>query len=152
MNGPGTFLVANLALAFYLVGAIWAHEVDIFRNWQVLDLSNFRRLQTVHFKKLPYWIFAPVGFALAGSAALVWYHPTGSPAWAIWGNLGCQVLSLVLTAIWWGRWQGCLARDPRGAQSPYLARILATHWLRTLLINACALCLLVWVIELARFA
>ena len=29
-----TFLVLNLALAFYNVGTIWAHEVDIFRSWK----------------------------------------------------------------------------------------------------------------------
>ncbi len=86
--GAITFLLLNLALAFYLVGAIWAHEVDIFRNWRVLDPENFLRVQTVHWKKLPYWIFAPLGLALAGSTALIWVHPAGSPAWAIWGNLG----------------------------------------------------------------
>jgi len=26
------FLLANLAASVYLVGAIWAHEVDIFRS------------------------------------------------------------------------------------------------------------------------
>ena len=31
-NYPTQFLLANLALAFYLVGCIWAREVDIFRN------------------------------------------------------------------------------------------------------------------------
>ena len=35
-------LLANLALSFYLVGCIWAHEIDIFRSWQLLDLEAFR--------------------------------------------------------------------------------------------------------------
>jgi len=143
---PLSFLLLNLALAFYLVGAIWAHEVDIFRNWQVLDPENFRRLQTTHWRKLPYWIFTPLALALAGSVALIWYHPANSPAWGIWGNLACQVLSLVLTAIFWGRWQAKLSQDALGAQSPYLRKILSTHWVRTLLINAYAFILLAWVV------
>ena len=144
---PLDFLLCNLALSFYLVGAIWAHEMDIFRNWRVLDPANFRRVQRAHWRKLPYWIFAPLAAALVGSLILIWYHPTHSPAWAIWGNLACQMLSLILTAIFWGQWQAKLSQDPLGAQSPYLKKILATHWIRTLLINAYAFILLVWVLQ-----
>ncbi|MDE1874623.1 MAG: hypothetical protein KGI79_01665 [Patescibacteria group bacterium] len=148
MDHSFAFLILNLALAFYLVGAIWAHEVDIFRNWRVLDPADFHRVQSVHWRKLPYWVFMPLGLALAGSIALVWYHPAGSPGWAVWGNLICQVLSLVLTALFWGRWQARLSKDPAGAESIYFAKILRTHWLRTLLINAYGLIMLAWVIHL----
>lgn len=144
--GPVVFLLLNLALAFYLVGAIWAHEVDIFRNWRVLDAENFRRLQGVHWRKLPYWVFAPLAAALAGSLMLIEVHPPGSPAWAIWGNLGCQIVSHVLTALLWGPWQGKLAQDDAGGRSPWLALILKTHWIRTALINAYGAILLAWTI------
>lgn len=147
---PTIFLLANFALAFYLVGAIWAHEVDIFRNWQVLDPENFLRLQAVHWKKLPYWVFIPLGIALIGSIILIWYHPANSPLWAIWGNLGCQLLSHILTAIFWGPWQAKLSKDTAGGESVYLQKILATHWIRTLLINAYAFILFAWVIMVFR--
>lgn len=147
MMSPTAFLALNLALAFYNVGTIWAHEVDIFRTWRLVDAKDFRTVQSTHWRKLPYWIFTPVALALAGAVALAWYHPAGSPPWAIWGNLGCQVLSLVLTALFWGRWQAALARDPLGPASPYLARILKTHWLRTLLITAYALIDLAWLLR-----
>lgn len=147
---PAAFLLLNLALAFYLVGAIWAHEVDIFRNWRVLDAANFHRVQAVHWKKLPYWVFAPLALAFAGSLALIRYHPAGSPAWAILGNLLCQALSHSLTAVTWGPWQAKLSHDPAGAASRYLARILRTHWIRTLLITGYAAILLIWSMEVVR--
>jgi len=53
----------------------------------------------------------------------------------------------VLTAISWGRWQAKLSKDERGSASPYLAKILATHWVHTLLINAYSLILLGWAIH-----
>jgi hypothetical protein len=137
-----------LVLAFYNVGAICAHEVDIFRTWGLVDPKDFPRVQTTHWKKLPYWIFTPVGLALIGGIALVWYHPSGSPVWAIYGNLACQILAIVLTALFWGRWQAKLSKDPLGSRSPYLQKILATHWIRTLLINASALILLAWALKL----
>lgn len=61
------FLLLNLALSFYLVGAIWAVEVDIFRSWKVIDPKDF-----------------PLALALMGSVMLIWYHPGNSPSWAIW--------------------------------------------------------------------
>ena len=89
MAGRVAFLLANLALSFYLAGAIWA----------------------------------------------------------VAGNLGCQVLSLALTAIFWGPWQAKLSKDPAGSQSVYLNKILKTHWIRTTLVNAYALILLAWTIQ-----
>jgi hypothetical protein len=141
------FLVLNLALAFYNVGTIWAHEIDIFRTWRLVDRGSFHRIQAAHWRKLPYCVFAPVGLALAGAVALVWFHPVGSPAWGIWGALGFQLVSLILTAALWGPWQAALSKDERGPDSPHLARILATHWLRTLLINASAFVLLLWTLR-----
>ena len=62
------------------------------------------------------------------------------------GAPASQLASLVLTAATWGRWQAGLARDPRGPDSPYLAKILRTHWVRTVLITANAVILLAWTI------
>jgi hypothetical protein len=142
------FLLLNLALAFYNVGTIWAHEVDIFRTWKLIDPKDFVAVQTTHWRRLPYWIFTPVGLALIGGTALIWYHPANSPAWAMWGNLACQILAMILTAIFLGQWQAKLSRDTLGSQSPYLKKILATHWVRTLLINAYAFILLAWVLQI----
>jgi hypothetical protein len=149
MTDPAKILLlANLALSFYLVGAIWAVEVDIFRSWKLVDPRDFPTVQEVHWRKLPYWIFTPLALALIGSVALIRYHPEGSPDWAIWGNLGCQLTSLLLTAIFWGRWQARLSKDNAGPKSVYLAKILSTHWVRTALINAYAFILLAWTIKL----
>ena len=64
-----TFLLINLAVAFYNMGTIWAHEVDIFRSWKLL----------------------------IGSIGLIWYRPADSPLWALGGVLGCQLASHLLT-------------------------------------------------------
>ncbi len=140
---PRTFLLLNLALAFYLVGAIWAHEVDIFRTWRLIDAKDFPVVQTVHWHKLRYWVLTPLAVAFAGAVALLWYHPNRAPGWAIWGNFGCQLASHLLTAIFWGRWQAKLSQDSRGPASPWLEKFLATHWIRTLLINAAGAMLLI---------
>ena len=42
---PATFLVLNVALAFYNVGTIWAHQVDIFRTWRLTNPRNFAAVQ-----------------------------------------------------------------------------------------------------------
>ena len=133
---PKVFLLLNLALAFYNVGTIWAHEMDIFRSWKLLDPSNFHAVQRLHWRKLPYWVLTPVGLSLLGSIVLIWYHPGNSPLWGVAGTVLCQALSIVLTAGYWGRWQARLGRDPAGPDSRYLAKILNMHWARFLLVNA----------------
>jgi hypothetical protein len=143
---PKVFLLASVALAFYLVGAIWAIEVDIFRSWKLVSAKDFHAVQSAHWRKLKYWVFVPLGLALIDSIVLIEYHPAISPAWARWGNLVCQLASHLLTAIFWGPWQAKLSHDDRGPSSPYLEKILATHWIRTLLINGYAGILLAWAI------
>lgn len=142
--GRDAFLLVNLALAFYAVGAIWAHEVDIFRSWRLLDRTTFHQVQLAHWRRLPYWVFAPIGLMSIGSIALIWYHPLRSPAWAIWGALACQFASHLLTAVMWGPWQARLSTDDRGPDSPYLEKISSTHWLRTFLISANGMIVLAW--------
>ena len=78
---PAAFLVLNLALAFYNIGTIWAHEVDIFRSWKLVATPDFSRIQAVHWRKLRYWVLRPVVLALLGSIGLIWYRPIDSPAW-----------------------------------------------------------------------
>src|SRR5262252_9225264 len=124
---PNAFLPFNVALAFYNVGTIWAHEIDIFRTWKLINPKDFSTVQTAHWRKLPYWIFTPVGIAFAGGIALIWYHPRGS--------------------LLWGRWQALLSRDPQGSHSRYLDKILATHWIRTMLISGYAVILLAWLLN-----
>ena len=139
---PNIFLLLNLALAFYNVGTIWAIEIDIFRSWKFLDGKTFHIVQHVHWKKLPYWIFIPVGLALIGTITLFWYHPGKISNREIWLALILQVLSHLLTAIFWGPWQAKLSKDESGGESAFLKKILKTHWIRTVLINAYALTLL----------
>ncbi len=146
LNGATVFLLLNLVLAFYNVGTIWAMEIDIFRTWKLVGKKEFLTIQTTHWHKLPYWIFTPVALALIGGLLLTFFHPPGSPAWAIFGNIGAQLLSLLLTVVFWGRWQVALSRDEAGPESVYLDKILKTHWIRTLLITLYAVILLAWVL------
>ena len=141
------FLLLNLALAFYNVGTIWAMEIDIFRNWKVLNPENFHLVQDVHWKKLSYWIFIPLALSLIGSIVLFWYHPDKIPLWEILFPFGFQLISHILTSFFWGQWQYKLSKDDLGGKSPYLVKILKTHWIRTLLWNACGLMLLYMAIQ-----
>src|SRR6185503_8251939 len=137
------FLVLNLALAFYNVGTIWAHETDIFRTWKLInDPKIFHKVQEVHWKKLSYWVFGPVGLAFVGSFILFLYHPDQVFTWEIAIAFGAQLVSHVLTAIFWGPWQAKLSKDETGSSGIYLEKILKTHWILTALINIYELMLL----------
>lgn len=137
-------VLVALLVAGYNFGTIWAHEVDIFRSWRLVG-EHLQKVQTVHWRKVPYWVLGPVVVGFILSVAMLWLHPSGSAAWA-WASFGIHAGSGGLTGAMWGRWQASLARDPRGAESPYLGRILATHWIRTGLYSANAIIVLLWCI------
>jgi hypothetical protein len=143
------FLLANVALAFAIAGFVWAHQVEIFRSWRLIDAKSFRAVHAAHWHTLPTWV-VPIGLGLAGSIALIWYHPAGTPAWAIWASVLCQILTQILTLFFWGRWQTQLRSDSNGPDSPVLDRLIRTHWLRAILISAYAAILFVWTVTLLR--
>jgi hypothetical protein len=130
------FLLFNLALAFYNVGTIWAIEVDIFRSWKPLDPETFKIVQSIHWRKLPYWIFIPVAISFTGSIILFWYHPAKISVWEIGIAFMFQFISHLLTSFLWGPWQSKLSKDEAGGASLFLVKILKTHWVRTALITA----------------
>lgn len=129
------------------MGAIWAHEIDIFRSWRLISREDFVRIQTAHWRKLPYWIFTPLGLALLGSAGV---DLVSSPDFAWLGDLGKSERSTHIPFSdrdFLGKWQSQLSKDERGPESSYLTKILSTHWIRTLLINAYGGILLAWAIR-----
>ena len=141
------FLLLNLALAFYNDGTIWAHEIDIFRTWKFINGKTFHIVQKAHWKRLPYWVFIPVGISFIGSIILFWYHPNKISITEIGIAFASQFLSHLFTGIFWGPWQAKLSKDEMGGASPYLKKILKTHWIRTALINAYGLMLLYMTIQ-----
>jgi hypothetical protein len=140
-----TFLLINMALAFFNTGLIWVIEADIFPRWKLMDLSSFNRVRAAHWKIIPFLVFIPVGLAFIDSVILFWYHPSKSPRWAIWGSFLCQFLSHILTAVFWGRWQANIS-PILGPGDPLLDKIIKTHWIRTALITGYALIFLVWTV------
>jgi hypothetical protein len=150
MPDPRTqFLLANLALAFLVAGFVWAHQIEIFRSWRLLDARSFRAVHDAHWRTLPVWV-VPIVLSAAGSVTLIWYHPAGSPAWAIRAGVACQAATQVLTLLFWGGWQADLRTDVEGPASSVLARLIRTHWVRAVLVSAYAAVLAAWVLIVWR--
>jgi hypothetical protein len=53
-HGAENLLLRNIALSLYNVGIIWAHEIDIFRAWKLLNLADFLAVHAAPWRKLPY--------------------------------------------------------------------------------------------------
>ena len=146
---PTLFLLGNLVLASVIAGFVWAHQIEIFRAWRLLDQKSFHAVHDAHWRTLPVWI-VPIVLSTAGSLALIFYHPTGSPVWAIGAGIACQALVQTLTVLFWGRWQANLRTDPAGPKSAALARLVRTHWVRAALVTAYAGILVAWMVIVVR--
>jgi hypothetical protein len=100
MNG-NVLLLLNLALSFYLVGTIWAHEIDILRSWKLINAKDFLTVQSTHWHKLPYWIFAP---SRSGTHRINHLGLASSGRFAELGYLGKSVQSARLPCTDRGVW------------------------------------------------
>jgi hypothetical protein len=65
-SSPASLLLLNVSLAFENVGTVWAHEVDIFRSWRLVDPAAFHRVQRA-LTEAAVLVFVPVTLRLAGS-------------------------------------------------------------------------------------
>lgn len=131
-------LLITFALSFYGLGLIWAIETLIFPGWALLpDLPTFEKVRGAHWKIIPYLVFIPIGLLFVLTIALLWYMPLLPIILAFF----FQLFSHILTGLTFGRWQARIAIEHQGPNSPFLKKILATHWIRTTLVtlNAAAL-------------
>jgi hypothetical protein len=143
------FLLGNLVLASVIAGFVWAHQIEIFRAWRLLDRASFRAVHDAHWRTLPVWV-VPIVLSTAGSVALIFYHPAGSPAWAIRSGVACQALTQILTLLFWGRWQASLRTQADGPRSAVLTWLVRTHWVRAVLVTANVGILVVWMAIVVR--
>src|SRR5699024_2399581 len=95
-----------------------------------------------HWRKLPYFVFAPIAIVLICNIILLWQHPENTPMVLIWVALAFHLLVDVLSGFMWGLWQAKLTFEHHGPDSPLLARLINTHWIRILLVTLNGLALL----------
>jgi hypothetical protein len=136
MDPSRWLLLVAFALGAYGTGLIWAMELSVFRSWQLIgDPGSFDRVRAAHWRQVPYYVFAPIGVLFIATIALLVHHPPSVAATPLWTSFALQLASHVLTGMTWGRWQARIALEHQHRDSPYLARIVRTHWIRTALVT-----------------
>ena len=126
---PETFLLLNLAAAFYNVGAIWTRESE--------------RVQA---RKVSYRVFIPVAAAPLGSLSAMLYHPAEWPIWPAWFGVACQVTALGVAVVFWRRGRANPSEDEPSLENPPLGMRRSPHWIRAVLITSYAIVLLGWIV------
>lgn len=142
MRSADWVLIWTTALAWYHVGFVWLVQVVAWPLFGYVGRNEFEAYHRAWWRGIRYVLFVPSGLAFIGGLYLLFASPQGVPEWLLALAFGMYVLMYVLTAIWWGPQQAKLT-DTR---SPRFRLILRTHWVRTALVSANALCFLVAVI------
>jgi hypothetical protein len=136
-------LIITFAASWYDVGTIWMTQLG-WRLWTYVAPDDFDAYHHAWWAKIKPVIFPVAALAFTGSIALIWWRPEGVTAASVWLNLGLQVLTYVLTAAFWARWQAQThhAKLPDGSLDPMYARAMGTHWIRAVIITANGLAVL----------
>jgi hypothetical protein len=136
MNISAILLLFCTALSFYGLGMIWAMEMVTLRTWTVLhDKETFHQLRSVHWRALPFLVFIPIGILFISSVWLLWYHPAKTPINLIVFAVGIQMVTFILTAMYWGRWERLISVEQQSPQSNLVRVLIKTHWIRTALVS-----------------
>ena len=131
-------LTFTAALAWYQVGFVWLVQVVAWPLFGYVGVQQFEVYHQAWWRGIRYVLFIPSGLAGAGGLALLFVGPRGVPEWLFGLAFSFYVLVYIVTAVWFGPQQAQLT-DPR---SPRLRTLTRTHWIRTALVSANALCLL----------
>ncbi len=136
MDGSLVFLWAVLALSLYGIGLIWSVQLVIFPSWRMLsDANQLYYIRRDYWKKLPFFVFIPIGILFLLTIVLLLDHPLSTPIALLWIALAAQVLIDGLTGLTWARWERQIAQEHLPPSHPLLARLVYTHWIRTALIT-----------------
>jgi len=103
----------NLSLAFYNTVQFGTRN-RYFQNRKWL-MPEIHAVQRTHWRKLPYWVFIPVGLSCRAQS-LILYHPDKIAIW----KYGPLLLPIPLTTFllhFLGPWQARLSKDPWEAQA-----------------------------------
>jgi hypothetical protein len=136
-------LLANLALGFYNVGAVWLVQMVCYPLWSYVGPGEWRAYHDAWWHGIQGVILVPAGLSTLGCIAMFWLRPPGVSIRAVWLGLALQVLWIALTVVWWGRWMAQLVQLSGPVYGALYHRLLSTHWLRVSIITAYGV-LMVW--------
>ena len=135
-NMASGLLLVNLALSFYMVGAIWLTQVSCYPLWAYVGPTEYHAYHVAWWQSIWGVIFIPGGLVTLCAFAMLRLRPPGVPAGAVWLGIVLQVLIYVLTAVWWGRLMAELESVSGPIYGPMYHRLLITHWGRVALVTA----------------
>ncbi len=136
MNPSQCLLLATCALSLYSVGNIWPVQVSSYRLWTHVGPREFRAYHLAWWHSIWGVILAPAVLVFVGALLMLWWPASGVPRWAPSLGFALQAALVVGTALWWGPLMARL-EDASGALAVERFRLLmATHWLRVMIVTA----------------
>jgi hypothetical protein len=106
---PKWILLVTLASGFYCVGAVWLAQLN-WELWVHVGRAEFEAYHLAWWHGIWWAIFPIAAIALLGSFAELKWRPAEVPAWMVWLGVIIQVVTYVLTALWWGPGQAQLTQ------------------------------------------
>ncbi len=135
-NPAKWILLVTLASGFYCVGAAGLAQLN-WELWVHVGRTEFEVYHLAWWHGIWWAIFPVAAVALLGSFAELKWRPIEVPAWSAWLGVIIQVVTYVLTALWWGPGQAQLTQThmENGSIDPHYYRLVTTNWLRVALIT-----------------
>lgn len=129
-------LLMTCALSIYGVGQVWLVQLSSYPLWAYVGAREFGAYHRAWWHGIWGVILAPAGLVTLGSILMLWWHEPSVPAWATWSGLALQIALVLGTALWWAPLMAQLEAPEGGLLKRRFRLLLATHWLRVLIVTA----------------
>lgn len=136
MSRSRRLLFLTSALSLYGVGNVWLVQLVCYRLWPFLGRQEAFAYHNAWWRSIWGVIFIPAGAVLLGSLAMLWARPEGVSRGSVRAGFSLQLVTYVLTAVWWGPLMARLISPDGALNEPLYHLLMTTHWLRVALITA----------------
>ncbi len=136
ITGRRLLLIVTAALSLYSAGNVWIVHLAAYGLWPYVGRQEAFAYHVAWWHSIWGVIFIPAGIVFLGSIVMLWKRPEGVSLSMSRAGVGLLVVTYVLTSAWWGPLMARLATQDEGLSLPLYHLLMATHWLRVVLITA----------------
>lgn len=129
-------LLVTCALGLYGVGQVWLVQLSSYPLWTYVGEKEFSAYHMAWWHGIWGVILAPAILVSIGATLMLWWRPIGVPDWMPWTGFALQILLIAGTAAWWGPLMARLEAPGGGLMADRYALLMATHWIRVLIVTA----------------
>ncbi|KAM3107846.1 hypothetical protein [Phormidesmis sp. 146-33] len=144
MDFSHSLLLFCTLLTFYVLGVIWFVQLVVYPLFARVGSAEYVAYHLFYTSRIPFPVILPGFASFLLPIALILFHPVSVPLWIVLANVGCGLVSLIVTVALEIPRHSQL--ESSGKQAIVIDELIRYNWPRTLGITSSAALMLMMLI------